>query len=59
MELPKAPFDGVCYLDIIDLSEDWGSLVAYGATQNKLSYCIDYFLDKSKTMSQMNFCGNV
>jgi hypothetical protein len=47
MKMPKAPFDGVCNPDSIDLPEDWNSPVAPGATQNKLSYCIVYFLDKS------------
>ena len=32
MDLPKAPFDGVCYPHIIDLPEDWDSLVAPGAS---------------------------
>jgi len=46
MEMSKALFDGACYLDIIDLLKYWNSLVAHGATQNKLRYCIDYLFGK-------------
>jgi hypothetical protein len=41
-----APFDLVIDGNFIELAEDWNIDVAPGATQNKLSYCVDFFLDK-------------
>jgi hypothetical protein len=43
----RMPFD-VGVPQLVNRGEDWNNPVAHGAVQNKISYCIDYFLDKAE-----------
>ncbi len=50
----RMPFD-VGVPQLLNRAEDWNNPVAHGAEQNKISYCIDYYLDKAPNKNSNEF----